>query len=146
MDLTSGNGDEREVLAASLQPDRVYVLDRGYVKFRLFRDIVNVGSSLVCRVYDNTAFETIEERALSEDTHRAGIVRDAVVRFTGPSAIQAGLDRPMRIVKVEGPKSNVKSQKWPISLLLALTIDLRPLTFGLVYPPQRVQPGRNVSV
>ena len=37
MDLTSGNGDEREVLAASLQPDRVYVLDRGYVKFRLFR-------------------------------------------------------------------------------------------------------------
>ncbi len=29
MDLTDGNGDEREVLAASLQPDRVYVLDRG---------------------------------------------------------------------------------------------------------------------
>src|SRR5580704_11649167 len=40
MDLTNGSGkgdaDEREVMEKHLQPDRCYVMDRGYAKFMLF--------------------------------------------------------------------------------------------------------------
>jgi hypothetical protein len=101
MDLTDGNGDEREVLEACLQPDRVYVMDRGYAKFSLFKRILEVGSSFVCRVRDNSVFEVVEERELSPEAVEAGLVRDAVVRFTGGQALKAGLDRPLRIVEVK---------------------------------------------
>ena len=101
MDLTEGNRDEREVLEACLQPDRVYVMDRGYAKFSLFKRILEVGSSFVCRVRDNSVFEVVEERALSPEAVEAGLVRDAVVRFTGGQALKAGLDRPLRIVEVK---------------------------------------------
>jgi hypothetical protein len=33
MDLTEGNGNEKEVLEAHLEKDRVYVMDRGYANF-----------------------------------------------------------------------------------------------------------------
>jgi len=102
-DLTDGNGNEREVLEATLQAGRVYVMDRGYAKFALFQRILVVGSSFVCRIRDNSIFDVIEERELSREALNVGIVRDAVVRFTGGQAIDAGLNRPMRIVEVACP-------------------------------------------
>lgn len=101
MDLTDGNASEREVLRASLEAGRVYVMDRGYAKFTLFRDILDVGSSFVCRIRDNSVFDVVEEAELSREALDAGLVRDAAVRFTGQKAIEAGLDRPMRIVEIE---------------------------------------------
>jgi hypothetical protein len=101
MDLTDGNGNEREVLEAHLQADRVYVMDRGYAKFTLFKRILEVGSSFVCRIRDNSVFEVLQERELSREALDAGIVRDAVVRFTGEQAVEAGLTRPLRIVEAE---------------------------------------------
>jgi len=138
LDLTDGNGDERKALAASLQPDRVYVLDRGYVKFDLFGDILDMGSSLVCRVYDNTVFELIEEGTLSVDARRAGIVGDVVVRFTGPSAIEAGLDRPMRLVEVKcKPHRKTGSRSGPSqgeTILIATDIlDVPADVIALIY-------------
>jgi hypothetical protein len=100
MDLTDGNMDERRVLEACLQPDRVYVMDRGYLEFALFQRILGAGSSFVCRLRDNTVFEVIEERELSHKALDAGVVRDAVVRFSGKGSIEAGLTRPLRIVEV----------------------------------------------
>lgn len=101
MDLTDANTSERDVLEVSLQADRVYVMDRGYAKFALFQRILRAGSSFVCRMPDNTVFEVLEEQELSRAALDAGIVRDAIVRFTGKAATDVGLDRPMRIVEVE---------------------------------------------
>jgi hypothetical protein len=101
MDLTDANTDERRVLEACLQPDRVYVMDRGYLEFGLFQRILERGSSFVCRLRDNTVFEVIEERELSRKALDAGVVRDAVVRFSGKGAVEAGLTCPLRIVEVE---------------------------------------------
>jgi hypothetical protein len=101
MDLTDANTSERDVLEMALQADRVYVMDRGYAKFALFVRVLRAGSSFVCRLPDNTVFERIEERELSRAALDAGIVRAAIVRFTGKPATEAGLDRPMRIVEVE---------------------------------------------
>ena len=101
MDLTEANASERDMLERSLQPDRVYVMDRGYAKFGLFKQILGVGSSFVCRIRDNSVFEVPEARPLSAEATQAGLVRDAVVRFTGDQAVKAGLDRPLRIVEVK---------------------------------------------
>jgi hypothetical protein len=101
MDLTAANTNEREVLKACLQPDRVYVLDRGYVEFALFQQILAAGSSFVCRLPDSTVFEVLQERDLSREALAAGVVRDAVVRFTGKPATDLGLRRPCRIVEIE---------------------------------------------
>jgi hypothetical protein len=100
MDLTAANTSEREVLKACLQPDRVYVMDRGYVEFALFQQILAAGSSFVCRLPDSTVFEVLQERELSSAALAAGVVRDAVVRFTGTPATDLGLSRSVRIVEV----------------------------------------------
>jgi len=101
MDLTDANTGETKVLKSCLQPDRVYVMDRGYIDFSLFQQIVAVGSSFVCRVPDRTVLEVLEERNVSVEAQRAKVVRDAVVRFTGAPAQRIGLDQPMRIVEVK---------------------------------------------
>lgn len=100
MDLTDGNASERDVLESTLQAGRVYVMDRGYVKFSLFRKIIEVGSSFVCRIRDNSAFQVLEERPLGHDAVAANIVRDVVVRFSGWKADAALEDRPLRIVEI----------------------------------------------
>jgi hypothetical protein len=77
----SGDADERAVLQKTLQSDHCYVMDRGYAKFALFNAIATIDSSYVCRVRDNSVYEVIEERALSEAARQAGVVRDAVVQM-----------------------------------------------------------------
>jgi hypothetical protein len=100
MDLTAANTSEREVLKACLQPGRVYVMDRGYMEFALFQQILAAGSSFVSRLPDRTVFEVLQERELSSAALAAGVVRDALVRFTGTPATDLGLSRPFRIVEV----------------------------------------------
>jgi len=100
MDLTDANTSEREVLESALERDRVYVMDRGYAKFGLFRKILDVGSSFVCRIRDNSVFDVQQERPLSAEATAAGIVRDGVVRFPGTSAVKADMDGPLRVVEI----------------------------------------------
>ena len=100
MDLTDANTSERAVLQAALKSDRVYVMDRGYAKFDLFRRIREVGSSFVCRVRDNSVYEILENRELSMEARVAGICHDRVVRFTGKQAQDAEINRPLRLVAV----------------------------------------------
>ena len=100
MDLTDANSDERDVLAKHLQPDRVYVMDRGYRRFALFKRVMEAGSSFVCRLHDNSVFDVMASRGLSLDAQQAGIVRDVIVRFPGKQALDAGLDQSLRIVEI----------------------------------------------
>jgi Transposase DDE domain len=56
-------------------------MDRGYAQFSLFNAIAAVGSSYVCRVRDNSAYEVVEQRPLSAEAVAAGVAFDAVVRM-----------------------------------------------------------------
>jgi len=103
MDLTDGDGNERTALQEAILPDRVYVMDRGYAKFVLFADILRAKSSFVCRVRDNSVYEILEDRTSSsaDNAVKAGEIQsDLTVRFTGGQATKAGLDRPLRLVKI----------------------------------------------
>lgn len=105
MELTEGSGkgdsDERAVLQRQLQPDRCYVMDRGYAKFDLFNAIHAIGSSYVCRIRDNSHIETIESRPLTSEDLEAGILSDQLVRLGNRSSTSsARMDHQVRVICV----------------------------------------------
>jgi hypothetical protein len=61
-----GEHDERAVMDRMIESNRTYVMDRGYAKYELFNRIVEAGSSYVCRIRDNSLFNVLEERPLTE--------------------------------------------------------------------------------
>jgi hypothetical protein len=82
IDVTPNGGgpdDERAVLERTLEADRTYVMDRGYAKFALFNKIVAVGSSYVCRVRDNSVYEVLEERPLTDADRALNVLSDQIV-------------------------------------------------------------------
>ncbi len=142
MDLTAGKTGETAVLKTCLQPDRVYVMDRGYTDFPMFHKILEAASSLVCRIPDHTVFEVVEERPLSPVAQDANILRDAIVRFTGNSATKIGLSkRPMRVVTVKckphlkpSGKNGRGGPEQGETLLIATDIlDIPAEVIGLIY-------------
>jgi hypothetical protein len=96
-----GPSDERQVLRKTLEADRCYVMDRGYAQFSLFNAIVDKGSSYVCRVRDNSVYEVVEQRELTDEAQQAHVTLDAVVRM---GVDRKGEDRPgheMRLVFIK---------------------------------------------
>jgi hypothetical protein len=81
--VTEGNANEKDVLAASLEAGRIYVLDRGYAKYGLLQKILDHHSSFVCRIRDNYVCQVMEERPVTADAEAAGVVRDRIVRLGG---------------------------------------------------------------
>jgi hypothetical protein len=96
-----GEADERAVLRKALAPDRCYVMDRGYAQFSLFNAIGAVGSSYVCRVRDNSAYEVEEQRPLSAEATAAHVIFDAVVRLGQDRKGTDRLDHPVRLIFIE---------------------------------------------
>ena len=103
IDVTPNGGgehDERAVMERTLESDRLYVMDRGYAKFALFNRIVAMGSSYVCRLRDNSAYEVLEERPLTDADRAAGILSDQIVRFPNGKG-DARPDHSIRLVCVK---------------------------------------------
>lgn len=125
-----GQTDERSVLERNIQPDHCYVMDRGYAKFTLFNKIHSSTSSYVCRLRDNSTYEVLEERPLSEAAKAAGIVFDGVVRLGVTSKADAQPDHPIRLVLIK-TTPHVKRGKYrggsagpPSDGLLRIATDL----------------------
>jgi len=96
-----GDHDERAVLERTLAADHCYVMDRGYAKFALFNKIAAIKSSYVCRIRDNSAFEVIEQRLLSDEAREAKVVQDAVVYIGQTGKAEARADHPIRVVTIQ---------------------------------------------
>jgi len=102
IDVTPNGGgehDERAVLEAVVESDRLYVMDRGYAKFALFNKIVAAKSSYVCRLRDNSVWETVEASYRNDDAALGEIVSDQVVRFF-KSAASSRPDHQIRVICV----------------------------------------------
>jgi Transposase DDE domain len=104
IDVTSGkNGgktDEKNVLRAHLEADHCYLMDRWYAQFTLLNEIHQLGSSYVCRVRDNSRYEVVQQRPLSEAARAAGVLSDAVVTLGATSPAAGRPDHPIRLVLV----------------------------------------------
>ena len=81
--VTAGSASETAQLRATLQADRLYVIDRGYAEYQLFQDIIDAGSSFIGRLRDNAVWTVVEERPVSPAAWAAGVRSDRVVRLGG---------------------------------------------------------------
>jgi hypothetical protein len=115
MELTlgrnSGASDERAVLKRSLQPDRCYVMDRGYAQFTLFNAIHAADSSYVCRVRDNSVYQIHQSRPLSEEATGAGVISDEVVILGDTMKADRRPDHPIRLVCVHTSPHEKRSNR-----------------------------------
>ena len=94
-----GECDERAVMSKAIQPDHTYVMDRGYAKFELFNQIASAGSSYVCRIRDNSVFEVLENRTLTDADRNARVLSDQIISL-GTKTSKARLSHPVRLVVI----------------------------------------------
>jgi hypothetical protein len=128
--LTPAACSEPAELARTLQPGRLYVVDRGYASYELFAQIVQAKSSLVGRVKDSTAFVPLEERPLDEAARKAGVIRDVVISRLGTSHHKNHLRQPMRLVIVRVTNREGKiTELWLLTDRLDLPADLVALAY-----------------
>ena len=113
MDLTigrnSGTSDERRVLQDTLAADRCYVMDRGYAKFALFNAIHKIDSSYVCRVRDNSVYDLIVDRPLSDADQEAQVKSDQIITLGKTGKTKP--DHPVRLVCVQTTPHHKRSNR-----------------------------------
>jgi hypothetical protein len=103
IDVTPNGGgehDERAVLERTIEADHTYVMDRGYAKFKLFNRIVAVGSSYVCRLRDNSAYEVLKEHPLTDADRALNVLSDQLVGIGLAGKPEARPDHPLRLITI----------------------------------------------
>lgn len=95
-----GEHDERAVLERTIEADRTYVMDRGYAKFTLFNKIIAAGSSYICRVRDNSVYEVLEVRPLTDADRALNVLSDQIVSLGHQSKADARPDHSIRLITV----------------------------------------------
>lgn len=98
-EVTAAKDSEIENLKKRLLPDRVYVADRGYAAFELLQGIHDIKSYFVCRIRDNSVYEVVEDRPLSQEDKDAGILSDQVV-WLGCETKKGIFKQPVRVIKL----------------------------------------------
>lgn len=107
-ELTDGNGDERAALKKQLSAAMLYIVDRGYMDYQLYQDIIDAGSSFVARLRGNFTHETIETRELSGEAVKAGVVSDEVVWIGGGDKRMKQKMRLLKVHVVNAPQHGLK--------------------------------------
>ena len=139
--LTDGKANERAVLAQTLEAGRFYVLDRGYAKYELLQQIIDIESNFACRINDASVFEIIKERQLDSDSLQAGISKDMIVRL-GCISTRDDLKQPVRVIQLKTTDQTQYSshtlpfhgRKAPETMLICTNrLDLDADVIALVY-------------
>lgn len=138
--ITQANAGEIEVLAENLEPGRIYVKDRGYASLALFEQILEAGSSFVCRLKENSVYECLQDYELTADSLAAGIVFDKKVRLGCNRKTKEQLSVPVRLIAI---KCTPHKKRYKIGrggpeqgemLLIATDIfDLEADVIGLIF-------------
>ena len=95
-----GADDERAVLEKTIQPDRCYLIDRGYAKFTLWNAIDAAESSYVCRVRDNSVYVVEQTHELSAADRAAGVLSDEVVLLGQSRPAEERPAHPVRLITI----------------------------------------------
>ncbi len=116
-ELSDGNGDEKAALKEKLSAGNLYIVDRGYMDYRLYQDILNAGSSFLARLRGNFVSELIEERPVSDEARAAGVLSDQIVWIGGEKSGKR-IQRPLRLLKVHvvnAPQNGLKPRALRVS-------------------------------
>ena len=96
--LTDGNGCEAASLKKSLQPKCMYIVDRGYLDYALYQDILDCKSSFLARLRCNFVSETLESLSVSADARAAGVESDQIVWMGWKK--ESRIPTKLRLIKV----------------------------------------------
>jgi hypothetical protein len=128
--VTPAACSEPAQLRAMLEPGRLYVTDRGYQDYSLYRDMLDAGSSFIGRVKNNIAYVVEEERELTAAARAAGVIRDVILKRLGTSHHKDELQQPVRLVVIATTDDDGQAiELW----LLTDRLDLPAETVGLGY-------------
>ena len=128
--LTPAACSEPATLTSMLESGRLYVCDRGYASFELFRSILDAGSSLIVRVKNDIVVDVQEERTISAEAAQAGVVRDVVLKRLGTSHHKDVVGRPMRLVIVRvTQRDGQTSELWLVTDRLDMDADLVAIAY-----------------
>jgi hypothetical protein len=127
----SGANNERRVLEAVVEPNHLYVADRGFFDKKLLNRIEQAKSSYVFRVPENIKCEIVEERPPTPAALEAGVLSDAVVRMEN-------LDHLVRLVKVKADPHTKRTRNGYVQssgemLLVCNDLQLAPELISLLY-------------
>jgi len=128
VDLTHATASEKQVLRRSLQAGLLYLLDRGYIDYRLFQAIHDTGSFFVARLRDNSTYEVLRDRPLSDADRAAGVILDQEVRM-GSAFTEGHLTAPVRrvVVRVQDRTGETKD------IILLTNTDVEAEIVALLY-------------
>lgn len=124
--LTNGRTPEYQTLAANIEPDRFYVLDRAYHCYDGLGAIVAIGSDFLVRLRKDMKFTVCDELPVSPTARAAGVQRVQIVEPQGWRA-RHGLGL-LRLKLVTLRCDDGREMR-----LLTNRIDLDPELIGLVY-------------
>lgn len=128
--LTPAACSEPATLTEMLEPGRLYVCDRGYASFELFRRILDSGSSLIVRVKNDITLHEQEDRPISAAAAKAGVVRDVILKRLGTSHHKDVVGQPMRLVIVRVVERTGKTTElWLITNRFDLDADLVAIAY-----------------
>jgi len=129
----AGENRENNVLRASLQAGHCYVGDGGYADRSLFDDIVQADSSYVMRAAENSVFEVVEERLLSQEALDAGVVRDTLVQLEKTRPDSHGVRRVELQVTPHLRRRRKRVEQSDRIILYTCLVDLPAELIALIY-------------
>lgn len=142
LELTGENtgieADERTVLARHLEPDCVYVADRGYEKYSLFNAIVQAGSDYVIRV-QRRPVEVVQQQLIDEAAKTAGVLSDEIITAGGSQKESPAVDHPLRRIIIEGgvpqgpPRTGKQQPRREEIVLLTNLVDVPAEVIAAIY-------------
>jgi Transposase DDE domain len=129
--VTAGNDSETAQLRATLQAQRLYVIDRGYAEYQLFQDIVDARSDFIGRIRANAVWTVVAERPLTAAAQAAGVRSDRLVWLGGPQSGSV-FKQPVRVLEVDTGKTDAQGRP-EILLLASSRLDLAAELVALGY-------------
>lgn len=129
--VTAANDSETKQLRATLQAQRLYVIDRGYAEYQLFQDIIDVHSDFIGRLHVNAVCTVVEERPLTAEASAAGVRSDRIVWLGGPQSGSV-FKQTVRVLEVDTGKTDAQGHP-PILILATSRLDLAAELVALAY-------------
>ena len=124
LEITDSHASEKKVLRKHLQPGKLYVVDRGYIDYRLFQEIDRRQAFFVARLKENCTCQVLESRRLTQADQAAGVVRDEWVQV-GSTFTAGQLTAPVRRVVLRDEDGH--------EVILLTNTDLPAEVIGLIY-------------
>ena len=80
------DGSEADAFIRLIQPDCIYLVDRGFVNFSYINAVLASGSNLVLRLKKNNLFDVQQTRELTEEDREHQVISDEVGVLPGPKS------------------------------------------------------------